>query len=147
MTTLRASRDINAPLDLVFKTVSEINNFRKAIPHIIDVEFVTEQQSGVGTRFKETREMNGRKATTELEVTELEPNRHVRIVSEAGGTLWDTVFSVQQEGDATRLEMVMEATPKSIAGKLSLPLIKGMIQRALEADMDAVRNYCEGQTP
>ncbi len=67
MTQFTATRCINASIDLVFKTVSDINNFSKAIPDIINVEFLSNVKSGIGTRFRETRLMNGKEAMTELE--------------------------------------------------------------------------------
>ena len=46
MSTITVSRTINAPLDFVFDTVSDIKNFSKAIDEIVDVEFLSEQESG-----------------------------------------------------------------------------------------------------
>lgn len=54
------SRTIAAPIDLVFQTISDPRNFQAAVPHIKQVEFLTDQQSGVGTKFRETRVMQGR---------------------------------------------------------------------------------------
>lgn len=88
-------RTINAPLDLVFQTVADIRNFSKAVPHIVNAEFLSDVESGVGTRFRETRLMRGKEATTELEVTEYSENEHIRIVADAGGTIWDSLFTVR----------------------------------------------------
>ena len=56
-----AKRMIDAPVEEVFNTVAHIEAFRNALPHIIDVEFLTDQQTGAGTRFRETRLMNGKR--------------------------------------------------------------------------------------
>ncbi len=84
MSRMTIKRTIHAPVDLVFRTVSDINNFSKAIPHIVSAEILSDTKSGVGTRFRETRLMNGKEATTELEVTEFVDNDRVRIVAELG---------------------------------------------------------------
>ncbi len=136
-------RLINAPVEVVFDTVAHTDNFRKAIPHILDVEFLSTIRTGVGARFRETRDMNGRKATVELEVTEYEENKLVRLVSDAGGTIWDTVFTTEASGEDTNLSMIMDARPYKLLAKLMNPLIKGMIQKSVEKDMDAVKEYCE----
>lgn len=143
MTTTTVTRRISAPIEHVFETVSDISNFRKAIPHITEVEFLTEQHVGVGTRFRETRLMKGRKASTELEVTEYVPADRVRLVSDVGGTVWDTVFTVRQEGDEVELQMVMEARAYKLLARLLNPMIKGMIRKAIEQDLDAVKVWCE----
>ena len=146
MTRTRTSRTIDAPVEAVFEAVADIANFSKAVPHIARVEFLTERRVGVGTRFRETRLMRGREATTELEVTEYERNERVRLVSDAGGTVWDSLFTVTPEGDgrSTRLDLVMEAKPYRFMSRLLVPLMKGVVAKAVAADMDAVKAWLEG---
>lgn len=143
MTRTVVTRTINAPIERVFSVVADIRNFSQAIPHIEKVEFLSESQLGVGTRFRETRLMKGREATVELEVTEYVTNDHVRLVSDAHGTVWDTLFTVEEADGKTTLTMVMDAKAKRLLAKLMNPMIKGMIQKAVEADLDSVKAYCE----
>jgi hypothetical protein len=89
--------------------------------------------------------MRGREASTELEVTEYVPDERVRLVSDAGGTIWDTVFTVQADGAGTELSMVMDARPYKLTARVVNPMISRMLTKALEADMDAVKAYCEGE--
>jgi uncharacterized membrane protein len=140
-----ATRTIAAPVDRVFATVAHIDRFQEAVPHITNVEFLTETRSGVGTRFRETRLMRGREASTELEVTEYVQDERVRLVSDAGGTVWDTVFTVQASGSGTELSMVMDARPYKLTARVVNPMISRMLTKALETDMDAVKAYCEGE--
>ncbi|NND03317.1 MAG: SRPBCC family protein [Acidimicrobiia bacterium] len=141
-----SERTIEASIEDVFDVVAHIENFQKALPHIVGIEYLTEQNRGVGTRFKETRMMGKREATTELEVREYEPPALVRMVSDAGGTVWDTVFRLTAAGSATRLAMEMDAIPHKLMAKLSLPLIGGFVAKAVEKDLDAVKVYCEGSS-
>ena len=144
MTTITLTRDIDAPVDKVFETIAEIENYSTAVPHIKKVEFLSDRQSGVGTRFRETREIKGREASNVLEVTEYEPNDRVRIVSDSHGTVWDTLFTTSSSGDGTRLDMVMEARPHGLFARLTTPLMKGMIKKEIAKDLDLVKAYCEG---
>ncbi|MDE2662031.1 MAG: SRPBCC family protein [Gemmatimonadota bacterium] len=145
MTRTELSRTIDAPVGTVFLTVADISNFSKAVPHIEHVEFLSETRTGVGARFRETRLMGSRRATTELEVTEYVQDERVRFVSDAGGTVWDTTFTVEPDPDGrgTRLVMVMEARPHKLLARLATPLMKRVIARAIEADLDAVKAYAE----
>ena len=143
MSRISVTRNIQAPKAEVFETVSKIENFSKAVPDIVEVEFLSEARSGVGARFRETRLMGKRKASTVLEVTEYEENERIRLASDAGGTIWDSVFTVREEGDQTALELTMEARPYKLLAKLMMPLMKGILNKALAADMDAVKAYCE----
>ena len=144
MSRTAITRNIDAPVERVFDTVAHIENFSTAVPHITSVEFLGRQRRGVGTKFRETRVFRGRQATTELEVTEYVENERVRLVADEGGTIWDTVFSVKPAGrGAVELTMVMDATPHRFLAKIMNPLIKGMIRKHIEKDMDGVKAYCE----
>ena len=141
------SRTIEAPIGTVFDTVAHIENFSKAVPHITKVEFLSDVRTGIGTRFRETRLMGRREATTELEVTEYVKNDHVRMVTDTHGTVWDTVFTVKPApSGGVELTMVMDANAHKLMSKIMNPLIKGMIRKAIENDLDAVKAYCEDAT-
>ena len=144
MANVTVTRSIDAPVDVVFRAVAHVEQFSQAVPGILRVEFLSDVKSGVGARFRETRTMMGREASTELEVTEHVENERVRIVSEAGGALWDTVFTTVPDGEGTALKMVMDAQPRSASARMTLPLIIGAVRKAVEQDMDAVKAFCEG---
>ena len=145
MSTMTSVRHIAAPTERVFSTVADIANFSKAVPHIVRVDFLSEQRVGVGTRFRETRLMNGREASTELEVTEYIEGERIRLVSDSQGTVWDSVFTVVPRAEGCELTLVMEARPYKLLAKLTTPLLKGFIAKALEKDMDAVKAWCEAR--
>ena len=143
MTRITVTRTIDAPIDVVFKTVADIRQFSKALPHVVKFVFLSDVTSGVGTRFRETRLMKGKEATTELEVTEYVENDRVRMVADSHGTVWDTTFAVSSEGGKTTLTMTMDAKAYKLLPRLMNPLIKGMITKAVKRDMDLVKAFCE----
>ena len=143
MSRTMTTRLIDASVEKVFDTVAHIEQFSQAIPHITKVEMLSDITRGVGARFQETRLMNGREATTELEVTEYVENDRIRLVSDAGGTIWDTLFTVAGADDGTKLSMTMEANAYKFLARIMNPFIMGMVGRAVEKDMDAVKAFCE----
>ena len=143
MTSVTVTRRIAAPVDAVFRTVADIRQFSQVAPQIVGIEFLSDVQSGIGTRFRETRLMNGQEVSTELAVTEYVENNRVRIVSDAGGTVWDTVFTVVPAEGSTELTMVMEARPYELRARITTPLIAGAVRKAVEQDLDAVKDFCE----
>lgn len=147
MTRTAITRTINAPVEAVFEAVANISKFTEAVPQIMRVDFLTESRGGVGTRFRETRKMRGREASTVLEVTEYVRNKHVRLVSDAGGTVWDSLFTVAPVGDgeSTRLDLVMEARPYRLMARVFVPLMRGVVAKAVAEDMDAVKGWVEGR--
>jgi len=110
MSQTSVSISIYAPIEKVFAAISDIESFPNRAEAINEVEFLTEQRSGIGTRFRETRILNGRQSQTELEVTEFVVNDRIRMVSDQGGTIWDTIFVVNQTGAETQLDMTMDGS-------------------------------------
>ncbi len=134
---------MRAPLATVFRTVADVTEFRKAIPHIVNVEFLSAEKLGKGTRFRETRLMNGRRVTTELNVVDYVENDYIRLKANKNGTLWDTVFAVREENGLTRLSLVLDAKPYEWLPQLMSSMWSGILKQAMENDMDEVRKYCE----
>jgi uncharacterized protein YndB with AHSA1/START domain len=137
-----AERTINAAPDRVFATVADPAEFSKATGGA-GVEYLTAQRDGVGTKFRASR-MNKNKLTAfDQEVTEYVPGERIRLVNVTHGTPWDSVFAVRADGDRSVLTLTMDAAPRSFVQRLMMPLIRGMVQKALDKDMDAVKAFCE----
>jgi hypothetical protein len=143
MSRITVPRTIDASLDMVYKTISNISIYSKAVSNIKKFEFISDIQSGVGTRFRETRLMKGREVTTELEVTEYIENDHIRMVADSHGTVWDSVFFVKSVEGYTELKLTMDAKAYKLLPKLMNTIMKGLIKKGVEKDMDAVKVYCE----
>ena len=136
-------RQIAAPVDVVFRAITEIEKFPEKNPAIVKVEILSDQKSGVGTRFRETRRMKDKENSTVLECTEFVENERVRFVADEGGTIWDSVFTTSPTDQGTELTLEMDARPYKFLPKLVVPMIMGMISKAVEEDMDGVKEYCE----
>jgi carbon monoxide dehydrogenase subunit G len=137
------TRHIDAPVATVFATLADLDRYARAIPHIVRIEYLNDRRAAVGSRFRETRLMNGKEVSTELEVTELEPNERLRMVADTHGTVWDSVFTVAPEGDGTRLSMVMNSRSRSLVARAMIAMIGGRLRTAVEHDMDLLKAFCE----
>lgn len=143
MTKVEVHSKIDAPVEVVFRAVTDIANLPATNPAIVGIEFLTEQRSGVGTRFRETRRMKKKEMVTELEVTEHEPNRRARMVADSHGTVWDTVFEFREIGGATEFTIAMDARPHAFLPKLLTPVFKGLFRRGIAKHMEEFKTYCE----
>ena len=52
MSNITVSLRIEAPVEAVFRTVAHVEEFSRAVPHILRVEFLSEAKEGVGARFR-----------------------------------------------------------------------------------------------
>ena len=146
MTQVSVSKTIAAPVPVVFRAISDVENLPATNPDIVGVEFLSAQRAGVGTRFRETRAMGSKQNVTELEITEYVENERVRMVADSHGTVWDTVFTVTPDSAAARLEIVMDARAHKLLPKLLNPIFKGLFRKGLAKHIDAVGAWCEAQT-
>ena len=144
MGSYKTERTIAAPVEMVFDAIAHVGKFKEVAPHIVKVEILSDIEKGVGSKFRETRVMKGRESSTVLECTEYEENKRVRFVSDEGGTIWDTVFTTEPRDNGTYMTMQMDARPHKFMARRVTPMIMGMVGKAIEGDMDAVKDYCEG---
>lgn len=144
MTTTTLTRRIDAPLDEVFEAVADRATFGEVVPDIVDVEFLTEEHSGVGTRILETRVSGSKTETTELVVTEYEDNDHVRFMADDGATRWDTVIRVEPRVHGTELSITLNGRPQTLKAKLMTPITGSNASRIIMRDLEAIKHYCEG---
>lgn len=144
MVRVTVERQIQAPVEAVFQAVTDLPNLPETMPEIVDVEFLTEQTAGIGTRFRESRRMGKRVHVTELEVIELVANEHTRMVADSGGTIWDTTMTVRPvDGGGTSLEIAMDCRGHTLVTKIMNPVMKGLFRKGLDTHIDAVKAYCE----
>ena len=143
MTSVSVKINIQAPIELVFQAVSEIDNLPNTNPDIIKIEFLSDTKSGVGTKFRETRLMNNRESLTELEITEFIENEHIRMVADSHGTIWDSTFTLRSVEPGTELTLTMTAKSHKFLPKLLNPLLKNVYKKGLEKHLTAVKIFCE----
>ncbi len=143
MPKIVVTEQIESSPPAVFDAVANLENLPTAIPMIQRIEFLGDQKSGVGTRFRETRLMGKSEHITELEVTELVENEHVRMVSDTHGTVWDSVFTVKPDGESTTLEIAMDARGHRMFARAMNFLLQGLFKKGLQSHIAAVKEHCE----
>ena len=143
MTQIKEKRIINASKETVFKVVSDFANLPTAVPEVVRIEFISTVRSGLGTRFREVRLVNGKESITELEVTEYREYEHIRMVADSHGTVWDSVFRLTPVGEATELEVVMHARAHKLLARMIHFLMRGFYKSGIGKHLNAIKNFCE----
>ena len=136
-------RKIKAVPSRVFHVVSDPEEFQKAIPGGISVEYLTNIRSGVGTRFRAKRMSRGKPMPFDQEIVEFVPDQLVRMINVTHGTTWDSTFTVKPDGRETIVTLEMESKTNNLFAKAMNRLISGMLKKALDKDTDSVKAYCE----
>lgn len=143
MPQIKVTKIIAAAPEQVFKTVSDPEQYAKAIEGVENVEVLSESKRGIGARFRQTRLINKKELVTEIELTMFVENSHVRFRSNSSGCQWDTEFSLSSSAWPSELTLVMDASAYKLEPTPVNLHVMGLVGGAVEKDADAVKAYCE----
>lgn len=139
---------IQAPPARAFAAFTDLRNAAGRPKAIKKLEVLTDGPIGVGTRFRETREMFGREATEEMEISTFEPGRSFTISCTSCGVAYATRFDFVPGGDGTNVRVEMTTRRLTIFAKIVGPLMGAMMgkmmRKCLMADLEDLRRGIEG---
>lgn len=143
MARVETSRTIRAPREAVFAATVNIEDYAQAVPEIVDVEFLSEQRDGVGTRFRETRRAGRRTTTARVEVTEHEEPIRFRKVTDDGGRTSDTTFTYLTTKEGTEVHLRIDMRPRSLWARFTSRFVAPTVGREVTSDLDAIKRSFE----
>jgi len=146
MATYTISEHVEASPGVVFEAASDFENAADHIDAITAVAMLTDGPVGVGTRFRETREMFGREATEEMEVTGFDPPRSYTLHALSCGADFTTTIRFEPDSGGTRMSMEMSIRPVTLKSRLMWPLsflFAGMMKKACAADLASLKRRVE----
>jgi uncharacterized protein YndB with AHSA1/START domain len=112
----------------VFDFITASDNTLKVLPSVTGMAKLTEGPVGVGTRYHETRLMNGKEEHAELEVVAYEPAQKyaMKNVTEGIETIYRYTF--HPEADGTRVDLVCEVRAGGLK-KFMLPMVVSILKK------------------
>jgi carbon monoxide dehydrogenase subunit G len=99
---------------------------------------------GVGARLEDERRFLGRRARSQVEVTEYEPERLFTLHGLSGPVRFTVRHRLAEQDDGTRLDVEAEADPGSGIGRLARPMIERAAAHELKADFARLKQLLEG---
>ncbi len=140
MSSLTVSQEIAADAATVWSIAVDMSRWVEVIEAIEVVERLDGGTDfGVGTRWRETRTMFGKKATEEMEVTEFEDGVRYGTFAESHGSKYFSEISVTPTDSGCRLSMNFRGEPQTwitkIADKTIGRLFMSTTRKALAKDL------------
>jgi len=140
MATLEATRDIEADPQVVWSIVVGMDDWVDVIEAIEVVERLDDGDGfGLGTTWRETRTMFGKKATEDMTVTEFEDGRRYATAAESHGSKYFSEISVKPTDGGCRITMGFRGEPQSTLAKIMNVtvgrLFMGATRKALARDL------------
>jgi hypothetical protein len=127
----------------VFDFIAASENAPKVVSSVKSMDKLTEGPVGVGTRYRETRMMNGKEAQSELEIVAFEPYQKysMKNVTEGIETVYHYTF--QPEKDGTHIDLVCEVTASGVK-KLMVPLVVFILKKEDGDHLQRLKQAMEG---
>jgi len=143
MATIKVSNQFPAPVDEVFRYFTDLERAPLHVSAISKIEKLTSGPFGLGTRWRETREVMDVADMADMEVTAFEPDRSYTITHVKAGVRMDAVFTFEPSKDGTTVSIEFEL------GRGELPIgwlsdtvswaIGSKVRRVLNEDLSDVK--------
>lgn len=144
-----ATKHFNAPPEIVWQIMSDLENAANRIDAIVKLEILTEGPVGKGTRFKETRIMFKKEATETMEITSWNPPNSYTTEADGCGCHYTSVITCEADGDGTMVTMTFQAEAISTFGKIMSALtgwmMKGACAKMFDKDLENLKTFVESQ--
>ena len=129
MAGFNATEWIAKPPQEVFEYTIDIDNAALILSNVTHAEMISNGAVGLGSRFRETRTMNGRATTSELEVTTFEPPHQYAATLEQSGIYATYLYTFRPEKNGTRVNLSAKVSANGVK-KLMLPIVVSFMKKA-----------------
>ncbi|MGD8404620.1 MAG: SRPBCC family protein [Anaerolineales bacterium] len=128
MTTFEMTEWVARSPKEVFQFVTDSANAPKVSDSVTRMEKLTDGTVGVGTRYRETRLMDGKEQQTELEVVAFENGSRYSVRNETQGieTIYEYMFRSEEEG--TRINLACNVNAKGLK-KAIVPVVINILKK------------------
>lgn len=146
---LEVSRHTSASPDEAWAVLTDVEGSVEHLSAVTAVQRLDDIEGfGVGSRWRETREMFGREASEELEVTAVEEGRSYTVEADNRGTHYTSVVTVEPDGAGSRITMTFGAEQSSgrfgrLVARTVGKAFEGATRKALQQDLDDVAAAAE----
>jgi hypothetical protein len=145
-TTVSVSSRIDAPVKRVFEVFTDLEHAAARVSGIRNIEMLTAGPFGLGTRWRESRQLVGRVDAADMEVTAFERYRTYTISHHKGGVRIATVFSFEPVGEGTQVTTEFALDGGGLPPGFLTPVnwaIAGKVRRVLNQDLADLKNSLE----
>ena len=144
MSGFTVSEWIACPPKRVFEFISDSNNAPKIVPSVISTVKLTEGPPKVGTRYRETRLINGKEEHAELEVSEYAESELYAMRNVTDGIETVYRYRLHPERDGTHIVLVCEVKAAGVK-KLMVPFVASVLKKEDGGHLQTLKKVLEEQ--
>jgi carbon monoxide dehydrogenase subunit G len=142
MVHFELSIEIDRPVHDVWEYLIEPENVPEWQSSAVSSHQVSEGPIGLGARLRDERRFMGRRATSDVEVSEFEPERLFTLHGLSGPVRFTVRHLLSENGAGTQLDVEAEADPGGI-GRFMRPVIERAAEHELKGDFARLKQILE----
>lgn len=132
MNPITATRHASAPPGRVWEVATDVGRWEGVLRGVDSVEMVSPPGAfGVGTRWRETRTIGGRRATEEMWVTQLDPPRSYTVEADSHGAHYSSTLTLVPTAGGTELTLSFRAEAHGTLRRLLAPAAARVMARPM----------------
>ena len=135
---------IAAAPDEVYRVLIDVERSAEVLPGVSRVEVLSEERSGAGLKWRESRRMMGRDASIELEIVEATRPHRLKIESRVMNTSYESTFTITAASGGTHLAHDFKSVGGGFLAGIIEKMTAGTMKSSMQADLAAIKSYCEG---
>ena len=147
MTRYSASLEIRAPIEDVFRYLSDLSRHHEWAAQRIEIEPANDTASGIGARASSKAHQFGRVNANRLTVTELSPPHRFAFESEGREGHFRHSFDLTPVEGVTRVSKNFDVLKTNFPTSLLLPLFHFTAPRGLAGDLRRIKARVEQAVP
>ncbi|HEX7898034.1 MAG TPA: SRPBCC family protein [Planctomycetota bacterium] len=132
---------IRAPLERVWALSTDIDRAGEWLPKHVVVEKLTEGPARVGSRYRESRPILGRRDVRVYEITILDAPRRSEVFAAEGGFRFRVDYEAR--GASTAVTMSGDVTVLGCLGVVAAPLVRHVMRRNMAVDLAGLKAWIE----
>ena len=133
---------VDKPVKDVFAFVANPNNMSKWNSAVVSLEQVTPGEVGVGTKFKSTGELMGRRVEGEMQITAYEPDTKCGFQVNAGPMQVNMTMTFKTVGTGTKISLNAQGNPAGFF-KIAEGMLAGRVKTMMEENLARLKSVLE----
>lgn len=133
---------IDKPIKDVFVFVANPNNMSKWNSVVLGLEQVSPGEVGVGTKFKSTGELMGRRIEGEMQITAYEPDTKCGFQVNAGPMQVNMTLTFKTVGTGTKVSLNAQGNPAGFF-KIAEGMLAGRVKTMMEENLARLKAQLE----
>jgi carbon monoxide dehydrogenase subunit G len=140
------SVEIAKPVHEVWEYLIEPENVPEWQASAASSHQISEGKMGVGTHLQDERRFLGRRARSEVEVTEFEPERLFTLHGISGPVRFTVRHCLEPTATGTRLQIEAEADPGRGISRLMRPVVERAAAHEIRKDFERLKEKLEARS-